>query len=56
VLHDVRSELISREVAQAEYGVKITDDLRIDEAETARLRGAATQPKMRSSARAITSP
>lgn len=56
VLHDVRSDLISREVAQTEYGVKITDDLCIDEAETTRLRGAATQSKMRSSAHVIPSP
>jgi len=48
--------LTSREVAQAVYGVKITDDLCIDEAETARLRGAAMQSEMRSSAHAFPSP
>lgn len=41
VLHDVLSELISREAAKAEYGVVISDDFLVDHAETERLRSAA---------------
>ncbi|HLU00235.1 MAG TPA: hydantoinase B/oxoprolinase family protein [Burkholderiaceae bacterium] len=38
VLNDVRCGFVSRERARSAYGVAITDDLQIDEAETAQLR------------------